>query len=456
MLQVSQFSIKSLYSLLVTNQELKRPPNREELSSVLRTLFPHLSPCDVSLSPIRGGRKSALALLAQVKPKSYELSRNYLDGDHTRLSAYLRHGVLTLAEVRDEVLRRVANPHDAGKLINEFAWRDYWQRLYFQIGEGIWKDREPIKTGYRASDYATQLGDDITDGTTTLACIDGFSHQLKETGYLHNHARMWLSAYIVHWRKIRWQAGAEWFLKHLVDGDPASNNLSWQWVASTFASKGYIFNRENLERYTGGAYCRTCPHAQARTCPFDRDYEALELTLFPRLHSADQLTAVPTPPRSFIPLTASETSAEMTGKPLIWVHTDSLNPDSPMLAAHPDSPAVYIWDTEWLTKSKITLKRIVFLAECLQEMPGTIELRAGNPATELLAFAKECGADYVLAQRTPDPRLQAAAVAVQRHLPVVWYDPPAFVESTRAFDLKRFSRYWQRAQTSAMAATHTR
>jgi deoxyribodipyrimidine photo-lyase len=137
------------------------------------------------------------------------------------------------------------------------------------------------------------------------------------------------------------------------------------------------------------------------------------------------------------------------------VHTDSLNPDSPMLAAHPDSPAVFIWDMEWLTKRKIAHKRIVFLAECLQEMPGTIELRAGDPAIELIAAAKACGADYVLAQRTPDPRLQAAAAATQQHLPVVWYDPPAFVESTRAFDLKRFSRYWQRAQTSALEATRS-
>ena len=439
----------------MTNQDLNNVSNREELSSTLRSLFPHLSPSDVSLSPTRGGRKAALAALAEVKPKSYAASRNYLDGDNTRLSAYLRHGVLTLAEVRDEVLRRVPSSSDAGKLINEFAWRDYWQRLYFQIGEGIWEDREPIKTGYRASDYATQLADDITHGTTSLACMDSFSHQLKETGYLHNHARMWFAAYVVHWRKTRWQAGAAWFLEHLIDGDPASNNLSWQWVASTFASKAYIFNRENLERYTKSAYCHGCSHAQAGTCPFQHDYEALEQTLFPRLNSNEQLTVMPTPPRPFTASTASEGSPETNGKPLIWVHTDSLNPDSPMLAAHRDSPAAFIWDMEWLTQSRIALKRIVFLAECLQEMPGTIELRAGDPAIELIDSAKACGADYVLAQRTPDPRLQAAAAAARLYLPVVWYDPPAFAESTRAFDLKRFSRYWQRAQTSAMEPTRS-
>ncbi len=442
----------------MTNEDLKRLPNREELRSTLQTLFPQLPPDDVAMSPTRGGRAAAQAVLEKVQPESYERSRNFLDGAVTRLSAYLRHGVLTLAEVRDDALARETVPEHARKLINEFAWRDYWQRLYMQIGEGIWEDREPYKTGYRASDYATELPGEIPDDTTTLKCMDSFSQQLIETGYLHNHARMWFAAYIVHWRRVRWQAGARWFLQHLIDGDPASNNLSWQWVASTFASKPYIFNRENLERYTAGAYCRTCPHAQARTCPFEHDYESLEQTLFPRLHSPVAATAMPTPPRPFTPTTAehsAEHSAEVAGKPLLWVHTDSLNPDSPMLRAHPGSPAVFIWDTEWITKSAISLKRLMFIAECLGEMPDGIELRAGDPGTELLAAAQASGADYVLAQRTPDPRLRAAALAVGRVLPVVWYDPPAFVEDTRAFDLKRFSRYWQRAQSSAMQLTRS-
>ena len=431
------------------NQDLKNLRDRNELASALRIAFPNLSPSDIAQSPTRGGRTAALTVLAEVKPQSYERSRNYLDGDVTRLSAYLRHGVLTLAEVRDDALRRATKADDAGKLINEFAWRDYWQRLYMQIGEGIWEDREPYKTGYRTSDYASDLPDDLPAAETTLVCMDSFSQQLIETGYLHNHARMWLAAYVVHWRRVRWQAGAGWFLEHLVDGDPASNNLSWQWVASTFASKPYIFNRENLERYTAGIYCRTCPHAAARTCPFERDYETLEQTLFPRLNVPADPTTLPAPPRAFTPPADAKRLPKIAGMPLLWIHTDSLNPDSPMLLAHPESPAVFIWDTEWITKSSITLKRLVFLAECLQEMPGKIELRWGDPAAELLAAVRASGAGYVLAQRTPDPRLRAAALAVQDEVPVLWYDPPPFVEETRAFDLKRFSRYWKRAQGSA-------
>lgn len=439
----------------MTNHDLKRLPDREALASALKVIFPYLSLSDNDLSQTRGGRIAAEARLALVNPQSYERSRNHLAGDVTRLSAYLRHGVLTLAEVRDDVLRRVSDPRHAGKLINELAWRDYWQRIYTQIGEGIWQDRELYKTGYSAKDYEAELPVDISNSTTTLACIDGFAHELQDTGYLHNHARMWFAAYAVHWRRVRWQAGARWFLQHLLDGDPASNNLSWQWVASTFGSKAYIFNRENLERYTNGVYCRSCPHAQARTCPFDRDYEGLEQTLFPRLQLAADPTSMPMPPRPFAPAIAKERSSSFSGKPLLWIHTDSLNPHSPMLRANPDAPAVFIWDIGWLMQSNIALKRIVFIAECLAEIPRTIGLRSGDVAAELLVAAKAADADYILAQRTPDPSLRAAALATQRHLPVVWYDPPPFVEETRAFDLKRFSRYWQRAQSSAMKMTRT-
>jgi deoxyribodipyrimidine photo-lyase len=245
----------------------------------LRQEFPQAAARDSHISETRGGRKAAEATLAQVNPTAYAATRNRLNGAVTRLSMYLRHGVLSLAEVRDAALRKVKRSQEAEKLINEFAWRDYWQRLYRKLGDGIWNDREAYKTGLRPSQYTEALPADIARGETGMACIDAFARELHETGYLHNHARMWLAAYVVHWRHVRWQAGARWFLQHLLDGDPASNNLSWQWVASTFSHKPYIFNRENLERNTGGVYCRDCP-LRGR-CAFEGSYEALTDTLFP-------------------------------------------------------------------------------------------------------------------------------------------------------------------------------
>jgi len=80
-------------------------------------------------------------------------NRNFLTGAVTRLSPYIRYGVLSLAEIRDYVMNRVQHQDKATKLINELGWRDYWQRLYAKLGNDIWKDTEPYKTGYSTEDY---------------------------------------------------------------------------------------------------------------------------------------------------------------------------------------------------------------------------------------------------------------------------------------------------------------
>ena len=256
--------------------------SREVLATELRQLFPQAAG---ELSPIRGGRLAAERRLAAIQPARYGRSRNFLDGAVTRLSPYIRHGVLTLAEVRDAVFRRLQVPGGGGreageKLINELGWRDFWQRVWQRLGDGIWDDQEALKTGHSPASYGAELPADLAEARTGLACMDAFARELVETGWLHNHARMWLAAYVVHWRRLRWQAGARWFLQHLLDGDPASNNLSWQWVASSFSHKPYIFNRANLERYSGGRLCESCEAAAQGSCPFDASYELLQERLF--------------------------------------------------------------------------------------------------------------------------------------------------------------------------------
>lgn len=242
--------------------------DRAALEAYLRAQFTESAARDGHLSPFPGGRSAALAAAQSYDARKYEATRNYLDGAVSRLSMYIRHGLLSLAELR---------PNKPYKFVQELAWRDYWRRLYAEIGDDVWQNQEDYKTGHQT--YAAQLPPDIASATTGLACMDAFSRELRETGYLHNHARMWFAAYLVHWRRAAWQAGARWFLTHLVDGDPASNNLSWQWVASTFSHKPYFFNRENLERYTRSSFCNVCPKRHA-DCPFDSDYPTLEERLF--------------------------------------------------------------------------------------------------------------------------------------------------------------------------------
>jgi deoxyribodipyrimidine photo-lyase len=244
----------------------------------VQELSPGLASSDVAVSKIQGGLAQAKRRSAQLDPEKYGSTRNHLDGAVTRLSPYIRHGIIGVADVRDRALE-IAGGKAAEKFIQQLAWREYWQRLYKDFPHHIWEDVEPYKTGFSPDDYLDDLPNDITIGETGVACIDGFIQELLITGYLHNHARLYLAGYICHWRRVKWQAGAAWFLTHLLDGDPASNNLSWQWAASTFSHKPYYFNLDNVTRFSGSDIDT---RAETNAC-LDGTYEALYERLFPNL-----------------------------------------------------------------------------------------------------------------------------------------------------------------------------
>jgi deoxyribodipyrimidine photo-lyase len=249
---------------------------RDDLVAYVKKLAPW---AEGERSYIQGGRKKAEIKLAKMDPIAYGRTRNFGDGNITRLSPYIRHGILSLNEVRNYAFTKCSEPVQINKFIQELGWRDFWQRVYTEHPEWAWHDVEPYKTGFSADDYANDLPEDIIRGTTGIACIDAFIHELTATGYLHNHARMYLASYVVHFRQIKWQAGARWFLRHLLDGDIASNNLSWQWVASSFSPKPYIFNLENVARY----FATTVDVSRANNAPIDASYEVLNQRLFPNL-----------------------------------------------------------------------------------------------------------------------------------------------------------------------------
>lgn len=252
--------------------------SREALVAYCRDAFPEAAAIDSHVGDARGGREGALRLLSEVDPPRYGRTRNSLDGAVTHLSPYLRHGVVGLAEVRRRVVELAGSPHAAYKLLHELAWRDYYRRVLDEIGDRIWEDLEPWKTGFAADDYADELPEAFLAGQTGNDFVDHTVRTLHETGYLHNQLRMKIAAYVVHWRRVKWQAGAAWMLSHLLDGDLASNNLSWQWVASTFGSKPYIFNERNLVEVTGGRLQGVGPDGER---PFAASYDELNERLFP-------------------------------------------------------------------------------------------------------------------------------------------------------------------------------
>ena len=209
---------------------------------------------------------AAQARLDAVHPGDYARTRNHLDGAVTRLSPYITHGVFTLPEV----LAAVRNRHTVDaqhKFVYELAWRAYFHHVWLHEGSGIF---ESLHAGVLPDDaYTPALPQDIRHGATGVPVVDQAVRQLYATGYLHNHARMWLASYVVHLRKVHWRTGADWLYAHLLDGDLASNHLSWQWVAGTGSHKPYLFNAENVARFAPAAW-----HSPGT--PVDSSYDALD------------------------------------------------------------------------------------------------------------------------------------------------------------------------------------
>lgn len=189
---------------------------------------------------------AARARIAAVNPSAYARTRNALDGAVSGLSPYLTHGLVTLPEVLAGVLARQALDVQH-KFVYELGWRAYFRHVWRQRGSGI---LQSLHEGPMPDDaYAHELPADLREARTGVPVIDQAVRTLTTTGLLHNHARMWLASYLVHLRHVHWRTGADWMVGHLLDGDLASNHLSWQWVAGTGSRKPYLFNAENVARH---------------------------------------------------------------------------------------------------------------------------------------------------------------------------------------------------------------
>lgn len=197
-------------------------------------------------------REAALLRLRMVDPRAYGRTRNFLDGAVTRLSPWIAHGLLDVPEVIDDLRARHA-VRTQDKLVFELAWREYYHHVWRHLGDGILAD---IRRGCANATYVTTLPPDLVTASSGVPVVDAAVRQLYDSGYLHNHQRMWLASYLVHLRKVNWRVAADWMYGHLLDGDLASNHLSWQWCAGTFSSKPYLFNAGNVARYAPAFDCR--------------------------------------------------------------------------------------------------------------------------------------------------------------------------------------------------------
>ena len=208
----------------------------------------HLSGVPLHLRTFEPTQGAAWERIAAIHPNTYARTRNALDGAVTGLSPYITHGFVNLADVAQAVAQNYALGYQ-DKLVFELGWRAFFHHVWARVAQPKHILQDMRSANVYKGRYSTQLPADIREGRTGVPAIDAAVRQLYATGYLHNHARMWLASYCVHLRKVHWRAGADWLYAHLLDGDLPSNHLSWQWVAATFSSKPYLFNASNVAKF---------------------------------------------------------------------------------------------------------------------------------------------------------------------------------------------------------------
>jgi deoxyribodipyrimidine photo-lyase len=262
--------------------------------------------------------EAARARIAAVRPSDYARSRNALEGAVTRLSPYITHGIVSLPEV----LAGVAARHRLDvqhKFVFELGWREYFQHVWRHRGDEILHSLHEGPLPEQA--YVPELPIDIRQARTGVPVIDRAVRTLYATGYLHNHARMWLASYVVHMRKVHWRAGADWMVAHLLDGDLASNHLSWQWVAGTASRKPYLFNADNVARHAPAGW-----HSEGTVV--DMSYEALDavarsprpVPVRPLGEGMDEPALSPRPPEAPARPAGTAQAADVAGRDVWLIH----------------------------------------------------------------------------------------------------------------------------------------
>jgi len=180
-----------------------------------------------------------------IDPVKYGSTRNYINGAVTYLSPYISRGIISTKLILSEVLKKGYKPAQIEKFIQELAWRDYWQQVWIAKGNAINQDLKHPQNPVSNS----SISKSILDATTGVEAIDRAIETLYETGYMHNHLRMYTAAVACNMGYSHWKVPAQWMYYHLLDADWASNALSWQWVAGANANKKYVANQDNINKY---------------------------------------------------------------------------------------------------------------------------------------------------------------------------------------------------------------
>ena len=221
-------------------------------------------------------RKEALEVLENYVEKeisNYNSKRNFDFGPSNRenvscLSPYITHRLITEYEITKKVLSKHSH-QKVEKYIQEIFWRVYWKG-WLELRPKVWSDFiEDLKTIEENKNYQKAI-----NAQTDIKCFNDWVQELKENNYLHNHTRMWFASIWIFTLNLPWQKGAEFFMKHLLDGDAASNTLSWRWVAGLQTKgKHYIAQAWNISKFTNNKYQKVELNENALPLTDTREYK---------------------------------------------------------------------------------------------------------------------------------------------------------------------------------------
>jgi deoxyribodipyrimidine photo-lyase len=348
-----------------------------------------------------------LALLDQVDPVAYSKTRNYADGAVTKLSPYISRGVISTRQVLESVVQRGYQIAQIEPFVKELCWRDYFQRIGQICTNELVSDEGRNQTNVDHYLLPTAL----QNAQTGIDAIDEGIRSLYETGYMHNHVRMYVAALATNIGRAHWLMPARWMYYHLLDADFASNHSSWQWVCGVRSHKRYIANQENINKYF---------YTSQRGSFLDLPYENLEDAPVPEVLKAtssfDEKTALPE-----------------TGLPAI-------DPSLPILVY-----TVYHLDPKW--KVDFAANRILLLEPshfasfpvCARTIAFVLELAKSVPGIQVFT-----GAFETLKELSNGAEIQYREHPLMRHFsgresPRDWILP----ELEKYFP--SFSAYWKKA-----------
>lgn len=277
----------------------------------------------------------------------YGKTRNFLNGQVTRLSPYISRGVISTKQVAQAVLKG-HKPFETETFLKELAWRDYFQNVWVALGDAMDSDiKQPQQEVANR-----QIPVNLLNAATGIQAIDDGIQKLYDTGYVHNHVRMYVAGITCNIAKCHWAIPARWMYYHLLDADWASNALSWQWVAGSFSSKKYIANQQNINHYCGTVQTGTW---------LDADYGTLERLPIPKaledLQDWQPVTVLP------------ETAAPSINADLPTYLYNFYNLD-PAWGAGIEANRVLLLEPSFFNKYPVSPKTIEFVLALAQNIPG--------------------------------------------------------------------------------------